>query len=444
MSKNELKLQTSPADSSSVKLGFMKISKTVLKNGLKVVLLPRQDALSATVMVMVAAGSNYETRAESGIAHFLEHMCFKGTKRRLGPSDISAELDSLGAKYNAFTSNEYTGYYATVESKQVDKAFDVIADIYLNPQFNQVELDKERGVIFEEMNMYEDTPSQQVHDHLATLIYGDQPAGRPVIGTKETLSKINQPEVLKFWQKHYVPAATTVVVAGNFDQAKIRALIRQHFGSLPKRPVPKKLKVVEKQTKPAITLKFKESDQAHLAFGFRSKYLKHKDAYALTLLATILGGSMSSRLFKKIRDELGAAYYVWADSDLSTDHGLFVIAVGADKKRASLIAKTIMDECRILINDPLLPSELQKAKDCLTGRLTLSLESNSALAQYLAGQLTLKGEWETPSELVKKIKAVSVADIKRLAKETFRNDKLNLAVIGPFKEDKEFVEVLSV
>lgn len=422
----------------------MKIAKTVLSNGLKVVLVPRPGDLSTTVLIMVATGSNYESAKENGLAHFLEHMCFKGTLKRPNPSDISTELDSLGAKYNAFTGNEYTGYYATVESHHTAKAFDIVADIYLNSQLSESELKKERGVILEEMNMYEDMPARLVHDHLAKLLYGDQPAGRPIIGSRATLEAMTRDDMFKYWQKHYVPAATTVVVAGNFKPAEIKALVKKHFSALGKKPASKKPKVLEKQTKPAITIKFKESDQAHLAFGFRSKYLKHKDAYALSVLATVLGGSMSSRLFKKIRDELGAAYYVWADNDLSTDHGIFTIAVGADTKRAPLIAKTILDECKKLKAEPVGEAELKRVKDYLTGTLALGLESNSSLANFLASQSVLKGEWETPAELAKKIKAVTARDLQRLAKEIFIPAKLNLAIIGPFKEDKAFVEVLSV
>ncbi len=307
-----------------------------------------------------------------------------------------------------------------------------------------MELNKERGVIIEEMNMYEDMPSRLVHDHLAQLMYGNQPAGRPIIGYKEVVKKITREDMQKYWQKNYVPAATTVVVTGKFNSAEIKKLIKKHFGSLPKKAVNKKLKVVEKQSSPAVTLKYKDSDQAHLAFGFRSKYLKHKDAYNLYVLAAVLGNGMSSRLFKKIRDELGAAYYVWADSDLSTDHGIFTLAVGADTKRAPLIAEVILEECKKLKEEMVPEWELRKVKDYLTGTLTLSLESNSSLAQYLAGELTLKGEWETPAELAKKIKAVTAKDLQRLAREIFQNHKLNLAIIGPFKTPDAFEKILKI
>ncbi|MDO8183719.1 MAG: pitrilysin family protein [bacterium] len=422
----------------------MKISKTVLKNGLKVVLVPRAGSLSATVMIMVATGSNYESAKENGLAHFLEHMCFKGTKRRPGASDIATELDGLGAKYNAFTSNEFTGYYATVESHNIAQAFDIVTDIYLNSQFNEGELNKERGVIIEEINMYEDMPARQVHEHLAKLLYGHQPAGRGVAGTKDTVRKITRADMVNYRHQHYVPAATTVVVTGNFKPAEIKSLLKKHFSKLPKKSTGKKLPVLEKQSQPALTLKYKKSDQTHLAFGFRSKHLKHQDAYALEVLATVLGGGMSSRLFKKIRDELGAAYYVWANNDLYTDHGIFTVAVGADTKRATLITETILAECQKLKAEPVGEAELKRMKDYLIGTMILGLESNSDLATFLAGQITLKGEFDSPAEIERKIKAVTARDLKRLANELFKPERLNLAVIGPFKEDKAFVKVLLV
>lgn len=201
----------------------MNYHKTILKNGLRVITVPMEKSPTVTVFVLVEAGSEYEEKEENGLSHFLEHMCFKGTKRRPNCSDLSQELDEIGAVYNAFTSNEYTGYYAKAQFDQVDKILDIVSDMYLNPILPQAEIEKERGVIIEEINMYEDLPQRKVQNVLSDLVYGDQPAGRTILGPKENINKFNREDFLNYRAKHYVAEATTLIVAGNFSETKILA-----------------------------------------------------------------------------------------------------------------------------------------------------------------------------------------------------------------------------
>jgi len=423
----------------------MKDQTIKLPNGLRIILLPRPDRLSATIMTLVAVGSKYEPARLAGISHFLEHLVFKGTTKRPKPSIISEELASLGAQSNAYTSQELTAYYATVEASKLPQAIELVADMYLNPLLDETEINRERGVIIEEMNMYEDLPSRMVINHLLALTYGDQPAGRPVIGRKEVIKKLSPADIKTYRDGQYQPSVTTVVVAGKFSPIEITKQLKRLFApARPGRQIHPKKRVKETQVKPRLKVTYKKSDQTHLAVGFRSRPLDHPDHYPLMVLAGILGGGMSSRLFKKIRDELGAAYYVWAEDDNFTDHGLFVVGVGADTRRAPLVAETVLAECSLLTKETVSDKELKRVKDYLTGTTTLSLETTGALADFVGGQAVLKEKWSQPAEFNRRIQAVTTAEVKRVAKTIFKPNRLNMAVIGPFKDRGRFVGILQV
>lgn len=422
----------------------MKVSKHTLANGLKVIFVPKPDTQAVTTLVLVEAGSKYEDKRNNGISHFLEHMCFKGTTRRPRASDISMELDTLGAKYNAFTSQEYTGYYAKVQSKHFSQMFDLIADMYLHPRFDSKEIDKERGVIIEEINMYEDNPARAVQDYLMEVLYGNQPAGWSILGTKKTVSRFKRQDFIKYRAAHYLPQTTTVVIAGRFNQREALALIKKTFGVMPAGTALPKKAVVEKQSKPNVAVKYKESDQTHLVVAFRSRSMTHKDTYALDVLSSILGGGMSSRLTQKIRDELGAAYYVWACDDSYTDHGIFEVSVGADTKRAPDIVKTILAECRRLKKETIPAAELRRVKDHILGTMYLDLESSNNVANFYGMQQVLKHKIEAPMAYAKKIEAVTARQLKRIAREIFVAKNLNCALIGPFTSKRDFERVLKV
>ena len=274
--------------------------KHVLKNGLRVVLIPSPQSLAAAALVSVESGSKYETKNINGISHFLEHMCFKGTKKRPTTLALSSEMESLGAVFNAFTGHELTGYFAKVSPEKIDNALEIVSDLYLNPIFNEKEFEKEKGVIIEEINMYEDLPMKKVQDLFLELVYGDQPAGRPVIGDKAIIRSMTRQNLLAYRQIHYVPKATAVIVAGAFDKKKMLKRIEKLFGAIPEGEKSGKEKVKESQKIPQTLLYFKESDQTHLVLGLRTFDMYDERKYALAILGAILEGGMSSRLFQSV------------------------------------------------------------------------------------------------------------------------------------------------
>ena len=321
---------------------MQEFKKYILTNGLRIVLVPQPESLTATVLVLVEAGSKYETKKINGLSHFLEHLCFKGTKKRLTALAIASELESVGSVHNAFTDQELTGYHAKAASEKLDTILDVIADLYANPVFNEEEIEKEKGVIIEELNMYEDIPMRRVGEFFIELLYGDQPAGWNIGGTKEVIRTLNREDIVKYRSQHYVAKATTVTVAGNFDEKKILLKIKELFSGIPVAKKFSKPKTIDKQSKPAILIKHKTSDQTHIILGFRAFDMYDRRRYALDVLEDILGGGMSSRLFQKVREELGAAYYVRASSDLFTDHGFFSVSAGLNNKMVPLVLKAIL------------------------------------------------------------------------------------------------------
>ena len=419
-----------------------KSNKILLKNNLRVISVPMADALTTTILILVEAGSEYETRKNNGVSHFLEHMCFKGTEKRLSSLDITSELDAVGAAYNAFTSNQYTGYYAKVQPKYFDEILDIISDIYLNPVFNQREIEKERGVIIEEINMYEDLPMRRVQEFFTNLLYGDQPAGWDIAGKKEIIRRINRNDFIEYQKNHYLGKSTIVVVTGNFNEKEAVKKIESAFSGIRTGKKIQKLKTVESQKSPRIFLKMKETDQAHLVVGVRAFDIFDKRKYAIDLLADILGGGMSSRLFQKIREEMGAAYYVKSEADLLSDHGFLTASAGVDNNKVSEAIKAVVEEFERLVKEPIEKEELQRVKDRCVGGLIMGLETSDQLAGFYGGQEIITKKIVSPEETIKKIQAVKVEEISAVAKDIFKNNKLNLAIIGPFKEKPRFEQIL--
>jgi len=420
----------------------MKYTKTVLENGLRVITVPMKDNPTVTVFVLVEAGSKYETKDKNGISHFLEHMCFKGTKKRPSNADISTELDNIGSRYNAFTSQEVTGYYAKAEYRNVDKLLDIISDMYLNPVFNEKEIEKEKGVIIEEINMYEDLPQRKVENLIMELIYGDQPAGWDIAGPKENIRNISRKDFITYRNKFYTPKSTTVVVAGNFEEEKVIKNIKKIFSKTPKLEKGKKEKVKENQTKPAIAIFKKETDQTHLVLGVRTFNIYDKRDRVMKVLDGILDAGMSSRLFKKLRDEMGVCYYVHANNETFTDHGFFGVSAGVDNKRVKEVIKVILGEFNKLKTKPVSKEELQKVKQNLIGTMYLGLESSDSLAKFYGSQEIMNEKIKTPEEIKVKIESVTAEEVRALAQEIFVDKGLNLAIVGRFENKADFTEVL--
>jgi predicted Zn-dependent peptidase len=418
--------------------------KYVLQNGLRVVLVPQPKSLAVTALVLVEAGSKYEQKKNNGVSHFLEHLCFKGTKKRPTALAISSELESLGAVSNAFTGHEATGYFAKVRAEKLNHILEVISDIYINPVFDEKEIEKEKGVVIEELNMYEDTPMRKIGDLFISLLYGDQPAGWDVGGTKEVIRALKRDDIVKYRSMHYVAKATTVAVAGAFDEKKTLALIKRLFKDIPTSKKFSKPKTDDSQTKPAVLLREKKVDQTHIVLGVRAFDMFDERKYALDVLGDVLGGGMSSRLFQKVREELGAAYYVRAGSDLFTDHGFFAVSAGLDNTRAAQVIQAILEELRRISKEPVGEEELRKSKNHLIGQMMIGLETSDELASYYGQQELFFKKMITPKELIKKIEAVTAKDVLSVAKDIVKNNSLNLAVIGPFEGKKQFEKILKL
>ncbi|MEA3273625.1 MAG: pitrilysin family protein [Patescibacteria group bacterium] len=416
-----------------------KLKKT--KAGLAIITAPVKGIKTVTVMALFGVGSKYENRKNRGAAHFVEHMMFKGTDKRPSPKIISEDLDKIGGEYNAFTGKEYTGYYVKVDSGHLDLALDWISDIILNSQFNKKEMDKERRVILEEMNMCQDNPMQYVEDIYETLIYGDQPAGWEILGTKGIVNNISRAKLVAFKQKNYVQSNCVVCLSGHFGK-NIEKRVEKYFSNLPTGNPNTKLKVKEAQQVFRSKMQYKKTDQSHCILGFRATDLFNKERYPLSLIATILGQGMSSRLFLEIREKRGLAYYINASLELYTDSGYLAVQAGLDSSRLEEAVKAILGEFHKMTQEKVGTDELKKAKEYLRGRSSISMESSNAQALYYGNQQILKKKIETLEEKFKILEQVTPADILRVAKKTFSPKALNLAVIGPRRQSQKMKKIL--
>lgn len=421
----------------------MNFKKTTLPNGLRVITVPVADNPSVMVMVMVETGSNYETKGENGLSHFLEHMCFKGTANRPKANDIAKELDALGAQNNAFTSNEFTGYYARASKKHFSKLFEIISDLYLNPTLPSEELEKEKGVILEEISMNEDKPRRKVDYILNTLMYGDTPAGRTILGPRENIKKFKRRDFINYRNKHYVASSSIVVVAGDVGEERVLAEVKKHFSNISRSRKVSKLPVKEKQTSPRLGIFHKDTDQTHMIMAFRTHKANDKRIPALLILAGILGKGMSSRLFNKLREEMGACYYIGAGNDQYTDHGVFSIATGINASRTKEVIRAILDECKKLTKTPVSKEELEKVKEHRIGNLYMGIETTDAIAEFYAMQEIINKKMRKPQELEKLLRAVTAKDVLMVARDIFKNNNLNLAIVGKVADKQGIKKVLS-
>jgi len=416
--------------------------KTILKNGLRVITVPDKNTQAVTVLALAKVGSKYESREISGISHFLEHMFFKGTKKRSTPMAVVETLDKIGGEYNAFTGEEYTGYYAKVESSHFDLALDWVSDIFLNSTLPAEEVKKEKGVIVEEINMYLDNPMFYVQTLWRKLLYGDQPAGWDIAGTKSTVKAISRKQLFDYREKHYTAPNSLICIAGKIDQTAVVKEVKKYFSRLRKGKKINKPSVVEKQNKPKSLIHFKATDQTHLCLGVRGYNLFHPQRYVFQLLATVLGGMMSSRLFMEVRERLGLAYYISTGVEIDPDTGFLITRAGVDNKNVDKAIQAILKEYKKISQELVNPKEIKKVKDYIKGKMALSLEASDALASFYSAQELLKNEILTPQEIFKEIDKVKAKDILSVAQDIFQPEKLNLALIGPFKDKKRFENLL--
>ncbi|MDO8240386.1 MAG: pitrilysin family protein [Candidatus Moranbacteria bacterium] len=422
----------------------MKYKKTTLKNGLRIITAPMKDTNTATVVVMVGVGSRYETEKEAGLSHFIEHMFFKGTKKRPNTLAISEELDSIGGEFNAFTSKDHTGYYAKTDAKHLETALDVVSDMYLNSKIEAEEIEREKGTIIQELNMYEDNPMRTVGDLFENMLYPKSFLGRDIIGYKKTINAFKRKDFLQYMGRFYVANDTVVCVSGKFDEKRIMSLVKKYFLTMPTGKKPQFKNVTEDQKKPEVKIKFKKTDQSHLILGNRAYHENHKDRFVASLLSIILGGNMSSRLFIEVRERRGLAYYIKTGGDSYEDCGYLATQAGVEHKNLEEAVRVILQEYKKIATEKVSEKELQRAKNYIKGKSVMGLESSDEVAMFFIDQEIKRNKVMTIKEIFAKIDKVTTSDILRVAKDIFLEKSLNLAIIGPHKNEKKIKNLLKL
>jgi predicted Zn-dependent peptidase len=414
--------------------------RDTLDNGLRVLTADLPYAQSVAVMISLAAGSRYETAETNGIAHFSEHMFFKGTERRPSARQISGEIDAIGGEFNAFTGKESTTYYVKCAAEHRDVALDVLVDMLRNSRFAEDEIEREKGVIVEEMNMYFDTPRDFIGGVYEQLLWGDQPLGWDIIGRKETVRDATRDTFLGYLDRWYRPSRIVLGVAGRIGDGlleRAQALLGDLAAGETGEPDP-----VAAYANGRVRVFTKQSDQAHVCLGVHSFPLDHPDRYALQLLATALGGGMSSRLFSEVRERRGLAYYVYGLNHSYTDTGTLYAQAGVDIKRIDEAVGTIAGELRKIAAEPPAADELEKARSFAKGRFVLQLESPQGLMMFGLRKEVLERKLPDPEEVLRGLDAVTGEDVARVASELIAGDRMRLAVIGPFDDAARFEPLL--
>jgi predicted Zn-dependent peptidase len=418
--------------------------REALSNGVRLLSAPMPQVQSVACFIMLAAGSRYETPESSGIAHFAEHMFFKGTERRPTAQQIGLELDGIGAEFNAFTGKEYTGYYVKCAAEHREHSFDVLVDMLRHSKFEPEEIEREKGVIIEEMNMYFDTPRDYISGVYHQLVYGDTPLGWDIIGRKETVRAATRETFLDYIQNWYRGPRMVVGIAGNFPEGvrdELEALLSEIEGGDPGSPPP--VEPAVNGPGPFVQVHSKASDQAHLCLGVPSYPLDHPDRYALQLVATVLGTGMSSRLFTEVRERRGLAYYVFATNHSYTDTGSLYSQAGVDINRIDEAIETIARELRKIAEEPVPDAELEKARNVAKGRFVLQTESPHGMIMFGLRREVLEGRTPEPEEVLAALDAVTVEDVQRVAADVIGDKGLSLALIGPFDDAERFEKLLT-
>jgi predicted Zn-dependent peptidase len=416
--------------------------RQTLPNGLRVLTAPMAEAQSVSCFVMLSAGSRYETRDTNGIAHFAEHMFFKGTDRRPTARQLAGEVDAIGGEFNAFTSKEYTGYFVKCAAEHRDVALDVLVDMLRNSKFDSSEIEREKGVIIEEMNMYFDTPRDFIDGVYEQLVYGDHPLGWDIIGRKETVQGASRETFLDYTGQWYKPSRMVVGIGGRTGEGLLER-IDDLLGGLEDAPTGSPAPAEPLPDGARVRVHTKASDQAHITLGVRSRPLVDPDRYVLMVLSTVLGGGMSSRLFTEVRERRGLAYYVFATNHSYTDTGSLYAQAGVDIERIDEAVSTVATELKKIAAETVPADELRKAKNFAKGRFVLQIESPHGLIMFGLRREVLEGGAAEPEEVLAGLEAVTAEDVQRVAQELIDDESLRLAVIGPFEDADRFEALLA-
>lgn len=420
-------------------------SRHTLKNGIRIILAPQRDTKAVALEALIKAGSRHESPAENGIAHFLEHLMFKGTKRRPSTLDIARELDSIGADYNAYTAKDHTGFYVKAESAHLPLAADMLADILTGSIFAPEEVERERGTILEEINMYEDNPTARVGELFEADLFGRQSAlGRRIIGEPDIIKKIKRDSIISFWQKHYQGANIALSLAGRFNPKQAMRLLTAKFGAIKRGKRNQSPPSAKASGGDRISSYQKDTNQAHVVMGWPGLPHTHPQRFALSLLSIILGGNMSSRLFIKVRERLGLCYFIQSAAAAYEDAGSFVVQAGLDLGKIDKALAAISAEFSDIKQNGVAAEELARAKEFLRGKIILSLEDAQAVAAYFGKQAMFDKEILSPEKLFAKFERVRLADIKRLANILLTRRNLRLTALSPLRDLSKFARFLDI
>lgn len=427
-----------------------------LENGLTVILVPMSGVKSLTVFAMVGTGSRFESDQRLGISHFLEHMVFKGTKNYPTARELAGAVDEVGAEFNAFTSKEYTGYYVKCASEYMDLAVDVVSDMLLTARLRPEDLEREKGVIVEEIHMYEDTPMRHIGDVFENLMFAGSGLGREIIGSPETVRSFTDADFRDHLKTWYGLKNVCFVIAGDEQRLQQPDVIEKVKAAFAKLETPRDSQATSEYIKTLtanpisqgkrLLVSYKDTQQAHFIMAFPGIARTNPDRYALSILTTLLGGNMSSRLFTEVREKRGLCYYVRADEDHYHETGVFGASAGVDPKRVDEAVKVVKEQLMLVADSTgphrITEEEVAKAKSHVLGATVLDFEDSQNVAQLFAGSKLLMDKVETIEEKLDKLRAVTHADVVRIAQQLVKEDDLYFAIIGPYKDEAHFADLL--
>jgi predicted Zn-dependent peptidase len=423
----------------------MKTTTHTLKNGLKVLLVDTESFPTVTALVMVGAGSRYERVDNNGIAHFFEHMAFKGSKKYKNSFEISSAIEGIGGLFNAFTSKDHTGYWIKATNEHTDTLLDVLSDMILHPLLETDEIEREKGVIVEEINMYEDMPARKVGDIFEEVIYKGSPLGMDIAGTKETVQSFKRLTFTDYIEELYHPNNAVIVIAGGLQGKDYLPEIEKKFGTWKNKKVGQAKQYIDKQKSPILHIHHKKTEQVHICIGFKAFSFLDEQKYALQVLSAVLGGGMSSRLFMQVRERRGLCYYISTGRELYKDTGSIVTQAGIrnDKQKIQEAINVILEEHMKIVDGKVTDEEVEKAKELLKGRYLLGLEDSMNIATSFGAKYILEGEVSDPNLVLQKLNGITKKEVIAVAKRVFMSSALTCAIIGPLKDGDIVLPVLA-
>ena len=417
-----------------------------LDNGIRIMTVPMTSLESVTTTVWVKTGSRNEDKDINGISHFLEHMVFKGSQKRPGAKLISEAVDSIGGEFNAATNKDWTNFYIKSRPENLETAMDVLSDMVLRPILDEKEIEREKGTIVQELNMYEDTPMIKINDVFEELIFSNSSLGWDVGGVEKTVRNIKKSDFVRYRDIHYYPENMMVSISGGVDEKRAISLATKYFGDFGAKKMSKfrHEEFKNKQKYPKLKVKNKKNEQAHFILGFTADGRNYKNKYVQAVLSTILGGGMSSRLFIEVRERRGLAYSVRNFIERYQEIGYIGTYAGVDPGKIDEAIKIILDEHYKIVNrkSKILNQELRKAKEYLKGHLALGLEDTQAVGEFFAFQELFSSKVKTPDEIYKAVDKVTIEDVYKEAKRLFVPSHLNLTIIGPYNDEEKFKKLL--